>query len=78
MSRRRAYVLVQSVLGQRPNGCTVSKEGGLRVAGQSQLVRWSFEAEATQIQSECGVDLAKNPARNREGFGEIFPHSRLL
>src|SRR6266446_2754649 len=66
MSRRRTHVLVQRVLGQRPNGCTMRKEGGLRIAGQSQLVRWSFEAESTQVQSERGVDLTKYAARDRE------------
>jgi hypothetical protein len=69
---------MQRVLGQRPNGCTVRKEGRLRVAGQSERVRWSFEAKATQVQSERGVDLTKNPSCDRECFGQIFPHSRLL
>ena len=78
MSRGCADVLVQRVLRQRPNGGAVRKESRLRIACRSQLVRRPFEAKATQVQSERGVDLTKDSSRDRECLGQIFSHSRLL
>ena len=78
MSSGSANVLVDRVLGQRPDSGAVRKESGLRIASQGKLVRRSLEAEAAQVQPERGVDLAKNTAGDRKCLGQIFSHSRLL
>jgi len=56
----------------------VREKRWLRISRGSELVGWSFETEATEVDAKRSVDFSENAARHRKRLREILSHPRLL